>query len=173
MPRRIKPFVASLLAGVALIGLAACAGGADPQTAGGGCYPAANPLRPGLAAKWRKGDDVCWPPHDGFAAPPQRVVLAPGTVLDRYGKDSGSTFSLAGAAYPSRALPYVCKDLIYSRFVVVRQMEVDIGQAAPWFDEPGGASQLQGAGKAEALLAGPTPTLVRIAPEPKPDCVEP
>jgi hypothetical protein len=86
---------------------------------------------------------INWPPNDGFAAAPVPEVLPTGTLLDRFGNDSGTFFSPAGAPYGKRALPYVCLQQAYSVYRVSAPLPVWVGRAVPWFDQPGGATQFQ------------------------------
>ena len=119
----------ALLAGLLL---SACA---SPQPA----RPTQTPyLRQTLDAKWLR-----WPPNDGFAATPVAETLAVGTLLDRFGSEGGRFFSPKGESYNARALPYVCDTLVYTIYRVTKPLHVAAGKAAPWFDEPGGATQYE------------------------------
>jgi len=101
-------------------------------------------VTPGLDRRWLTPQGaINWPPNDGFAAAPAPEVLPPGTLLDRFGNDYGSFFSPAGAGYGKRALPYVCLRQAYTVFRVTAPLPVWVGRAAPWFDQPGGATQFQ------------------------------
>ena len=119
--------------------------------------PAAPPtqaLRPDLAAQWRDASGaIVWPSHDGFAATPVLLVLPPGVLIDRFGSDYGRFFSPKGAAYKARALPYVCASLVYRVYRTDQPLLVWTGTAAPWFDQPGGATQLETDATAAQLLA--------------------
>jgi hypothetical protein len=84
-----------------------------------------------------------WPPNDGFLATPVFAILPPGTLLDRFGSDSGKFFSPVGAAYGARALPYVCLQQPYTVYRVTGPLPAWAGRAAPWFDQPGGATQFE------------------------------
>ncbi len=137
------------LAVLAFILLAGCAGapGAGPTAS----LP--DGARPDLGAKWVRDGDYRWPPDDGFDAPADYLVLPAGVLLDRFGSDHGRFFSPKGATFGARALPTVCADLVYSVFRVQTPLPVKIGSAAPWFDEPGGATQVQTDASAAQLLA--------------------
>jgi hypothetical protein len=95
-------------------------------------------LRQTLDTKW-----LCWPPNDGFAATPVSETLAVGTMLDRFGSEGGRFFSPKGESYDARALPYACNTIVYTIYRVTRPIHVAAGKAAPWFDEPGGATQYE------------------------------
>ena len=95
-------------------------------------------LRQTLNSKWLR-----WPPNDGFSAGPISETLAAGTLIDRFGSENGRFFSPQGESYAARALPYVCRTLVYRVYRVTRPIHVTAGKAAPWFDEPGGATQYE------------------------------
>ena len=137
------------LATLAFLVLAACAGTS-------GTTPTAtlpDGARPDLSPKWVDDGDYRWPPDNGFDGPETYLVLPAGVLLDRFGSDYGRFFSPKGATFGARALPTVCADLIYSVFRVQTPLPVKIGSAAPWFDEPGGAIQVQTDASAAQLLA--------------------
>ena len=130
-----------------------------------GCAaPAERPgwVRPGLDSAWLDGGGVRWPPDDGFRGAAVPMVLPEGVLLDRFGGDGGRFLSPKGAAFAARALPSVCRDQPYAVFRVARPLPVWIGRAAPWFGEPGGATQVQtDATVAQLLVDG---VLVRMPP---------
>jgi hypothetical protein len=96
-----------------------------------------------------------WPPNDGFGSIKGEVIrgktlLRPGHELDRFGgwtdadgkfRDLGSYFSDSGVPFSNRALPPEVLNSPYKRYKVVKPIEVDAGPIAPWFGEPGGATQ--------------------------------
>jgi hypothetical protein len=111
-------------------------------------------LRSDLARRWfDESGDLRWPPNDGFAARPDPVVLPRGLLVDRFGLETGRFFSPKDAPYAARALPYVCEKLTYSEFRVDIPVVAWTGKAAPWFDEPGGATQFETDASAARLLA--------------------
>lgn len=106
-----------------------------------------------------------YPPHDGFAevnGVPDRTddALPPGSMLDRFGPDSGTFLAPAGDPYPARSLPpqslrtrpggAACDYHVYE---VLRTLPVRRGPAAPWFEQPGGGTQF----KLDAALLDPGP----------------
>ncbi len=123
-----------MLAWMLSLGLSACA-----------TTPLATPpgVRPELQnARWISPDgQIKWPPNDGFAGPPVPEMLPPGTLLDRFGDENGTFFSPRGARYGWRALPYLCEQQDYTIYRVLLPLPVWVGKAAPWFNEPGGATQ--------------------------------
>jgi hypothetical protein len=110
-------------------------------------------VRPELAATWLDGGGVRWPPDDGFRGAAVPIVLPAGVLLDRFGADTGRFLSPKGAAFRARALPSVCAGQPYSVFRVASPLPVWIGKAAGWFDEPGGATQVQVDATVAQLLA--------------------
>lgn len=76
-----------------------------------------------------------------WAATPQRVDLAPGTLLDRYGAEGGRFLAPAGTPFEARAMPPSSRDRPLTKYKVLRPLPVDAGPAASWFDQPGGGTQ--------------------------------
>ena len=124
---------------------------------------AAPQLRTDLAARWIDAQGhVVWPPNEGFAGAPAPIALPVGLLLDRFGSGGGRFFSPRGANYDSRALPYVCAGLAYTTYEVRRPVIAWVGRAAPWFDEPGGATQVETDATAAQLVGEGA-----LAPRPK------
>lgn len=101
-------------------------------------------LRQDLYPKWV--DDkaqIKWPPNDGCAAAPVSETLGQNTLIDRFGSEGGSFFSPKGESFAARAVPYVCSKMVYTIYRVAKPLHVATCKAAPWFDEPGGATQYQ------------------------------
>ncbi len=76
---------------------------------------------------------------DGFING-QRIstTLESGTVIDRYGSNgSGKYFSPKGTSYEQRALPPFMEEQPYTKYKVLRPLEVEAGKIAPWFEQPG------------------------------------
>jgi hypothetical protein len=118
-------------------------------------------VRPDLDPAWVSGGGVRWPPDDGFKGAAVPIVLPAGVLLDRFGPDTGRFLSPKGAGFRARALPTVCATQPYSAFRVALPLPVWIGRAAAWFDEPGGATQVQTDATVAQLLADGV--LVRVA----------
>ena len=117
-------------------------------------------LRWDLVPKWIAWDGakatITWPPNDGCAAAPVTEVVPTGTLIDRFGSEGGTFFSPKGESFKSRAVPYVCKAMDYRVYKVLQPLTVKGCKAAPWFDEPGGAKQVQTADPAYKLVAAGT-----------------
>ncbi len=78
-----------------------------------------------------------WPKRDGFKGKVIDVTLEPGTIIDRYGYDTGSFVSPYGTSYTQRALPPGTNLKPYSVFEVVKPLNVKSGEVKPWFGEEG------------------------------------
>lgn len=85
--------------------------------------------------------EINWPINNGFAGEPTREILYPGIRIDRYGSDYGSFAAPENTGYEKRSLPPGTENSQYSVFEVTKPIDVDAGQTAPWFDEPGGGTQ--------------------------------
>jgi hypothetical protein len=114
-------------------------------------------LRYDLVPKWIKWvadkAQISWPPNDGCAGAPIAQSLTPGQMIDRFGSEFGTFFSPRGERFRSRAVPYVCSQMDYRVYRVVKPIAIKSCKAAPWFDEPGGAVQVQTADPANKLVA--------------------
>lgn len=122
--------------------------------------------RPGLDTSWVDANGYRWPPDNGFAGAAVPIILPEGVLLDRFGGETGRFFSPKGATFPARALPTVCAALPYTSYRVAAPLPVWIGRAAAWFDEPGGATQVQTDATVAQLIADGT--LVRLPAQPAP-----
>jgi len=128
--------------------LAACA--PEPAPADAGLWPEV--FRRDLYPEWiTLKPDIRWPPNDGCAAAPTPQVLPAGALIDRFGSENGQFFSPKGEPYAARAVPYVCERMAYTVYRVVKPLAVKACMAAPWFGEPGGATQYQSADPAARL----------------------
>jgi len=123
-----------------------------------------SPLRPNLDQSWRDRDGhIRWPKEDGFATTPVPVVLLPGMLIDRFGCDTGHFFSPKGASFSARALPYACKEMIYTVFRISQPLLAWTGKAAGWFDEPGGATQFWTDAPVSSLVVD---HVIKVVPDP-------
>jgi len=90
---------------------------------------------------------VVWPPNNGFHGDfgthgnPGVTVLKPGTLIDRFGFDSGTFASPKGTPVGARSLAPGTAAKPYSVFEVTKRLVVQEGPAAPWFDQPGMGTQ--------------------------------
>jgi RHS repeat-associated protein len=83
-----------------------------------------------------------WPPGRGFLnEESERKYLMPGDIVDRYGYEGGTFVSPKGVPYPMRALPPGTNQKPYHTYRVAKPFEVQSGQIAPAFGEPGMGTQ--------------------------------
>lgn len=114
-------------------------------------------LRWNLVPKWIQWDaaknqpKVDWPQNDGCVANPVDEILPAGTLIDRFGLQTGSYFSPRGASFKSRATPYICKSMDYRVYKVTTNLTVHTCRAAAWFGLIGGAKQYKTDEPAQAL----------------------
>jgi hypothetical protein len=162
----------------AQIALAASAASATATTAPTG-FPAN--LRWSLTPKWIQwaADKATnsWPPNDGCSGEPAAQSLTAGQMIDRFGSEGGTFFSPKGESYRTRGVPYVCRQMDYRVYRVVKPIAVKSCKAAPWFNEPVGALQVQTADPAYKLVAAGMIEAVSYAAggtdEPAPRCGRP
>lgn len=146
-----------LLAGFLAIGLAGCAQPivvrpAATSLAAASCRTPSS--RPDVMQHWLdSAGRLRWPANEGFAAAPVPLVLPAGLLIDRFGCPTGRFFSPQGASFQARSLPYGCKGAPYSVYRIDVPLLAWTGRAAPWFDEPGGATQFETDASASQLLA--------------------
>lgn len=69
-------------------------------------------------------------------------TYSPGQIVDRYGDPDGSFLGNVGDPYPNRSLAPHSENATYHRYKVMDEMEVTTGEIAPWFDQPGGGTQI-------------------------------
>jgi len=81
--------------------------------------------------------EINWPPNRGVLGEPKRMILKPGTFIDRFGYEGGTFVSPYGVPYEMRALAPETYLKPYQVYVVKKNIEVEAGEIAPWFDEPG------------------------------------
>ena len=106
-----------------------------------------------LRMQWLQTDcRYLFPPLDGFSGPARIVLLKPGTMVDRFGHPGGRFLAPADASYMGRAVPYDRLKMPYFRYEVARPLRVAAGQAAPWFDQPGGGMQYKTAQPIRVLV---------------------
>nr|WP_311769433.1 TNT domain-containing protein [Parageobacillus thermoglucosidasius] len=81
--------------------------------------------------------EIIWPPNRGVLGEPERIILKPGTIIDRFGYEGGTFVSPYGVPYEMRSLAPETFLKPYNVYVVTKPIEVQAGRIAPWFDEPG------------------------------------
>lgn len=147
-----------LLAGFLVLGSAAFAD-SRPLPADWPAY-----LRPSLFPKWVDSEKkIDWPPPPGCKeAEPVADTVAPGALIDRFGDENGYYFSPLAQPFARRSLPYVCSQMAYTIYRVTQPVGVLRCTAAPWFGEPGGATQYKTAEPVSRLLASGVIEVARI-----------
>lgn len=95
-------------------------------------------------------------PNDGFLAGWSKAeVLKPGTVIDRYGLETGRFLSPAGTALEARALPVGAELKGLRTYEVLKPLPVRAGVAAPAFGQPGlGIQYMTGMPVADLIKQG-------------------
>jgi len=148
----MKSFLRTVIAVLAIVAVPMVAHAASPAPSE---WPAN--LRWDLVPRWIQWANgkanISWPPNDGCAERPHNETIPVGAELDRFGSEGGTFFSPKGESFRGRAVPYVCKQMDYRVYRVLKPIPVKACKAAPWFDEPGGAKQVQTAEPAFKLLA--------------------
>ena len=91
----------------------------------------------------KDGDLIRWPPNKGFDDKPAPATLLPGIKVDRYGSPKGSYVSPEGTPLEMRSLPKGSDLKPLNSYQVVKPIEVEAGNAAPWFNQPGGGTQFK------------------------------
>ncbi|NLK72342.1 MAG: TNT domain-containing protein [Clostridiales bacterium] len=105
------------------------------------------------ASKWvDEAGNIKWPANNGFEGKPVIKTLKPGTLVDRYGSETGKFVSPQGTPYSNRALPPGSDARPYNAYEVVKPIDVQSGKIAPWFDQPGGGTQYQFSQSIEDLI---------------------
>ncbi|KUM52366.1 hemagglutinin repeat-containing protein [Rheinheimera sp. EpRS3] len=84
-----------------------------------------------------------WPPNRGFDGYSAPATLIPGVKVDRYGGPQGTFVAPDGTPFPLRALPNSSETKPLNIYEVVLPIQVDAGNAAPWFNRPGGGVQFE------------------------------
>ena len=94
-----------------------------------------------------------WPDDDGFLGGVSvDEVLSQGTLIDRYGLDTGKFTSPINTPMEMRAIDPMARTRPYKVFEVVEPITVKSGEIVPWFDEPGGGIQYKMPKTIEELL---------------------
>lgn len=146
---------ASLLIGFILFGCAPAAPMHDTAASVTIPYNFPPVFRWELVPTWIQWDGdqakVAWPAKGGCATVPEPKMLAPGELIDRFGREDGNFFSPKGESYPGRAVPYICQRMDYRVYRVNTPVRVSACKASSWFGEPGGATQYETTGTAADL----------------------
>ncbi|OLF13601.1 hypothetical protein BU204_26525 [Actinophytocola xanthii] len=82
------------------------------------------------------------------------VELEPGTEFDRFGEDDGNLVYALGTPFQERSLVPDWVERPYHAYRVRQPVQVLIGTAIPWFDQPGGGTAYLLPDSVGELLAG-------------------
>ena len=82
-----------------------------------------------------------YPPNDGFMGPTSKVLLQPGTMIQRTGDFAGRFTALAGNPPQMLSLPYDKIGQATTYFQITQPVNALSGTAAPWFGQIGGGTQ--------------------------------
>ena len=83
----------------------------------------------------------------------QLVTLPAGTEVDRLGTGEGNVVWVARTPWPLRSLPPDHAERPYAAFALLRPVEALVGEAGPWFGQPGGGTAFVLPRSVDSLLA--------------------
>jgi hypothetical protein len=86
---------------------------------------------------------INWPANNGFKGVVAKKVLRQGEIVDRLGDaERGLFVSPDGTPFPQRSLPANYQtQKTYHRYKILQPIEVESGEIAPYFGQPGGGIQ--------------------------------
>ncbi|MBK1788843.1 TNT domain-containing protein [Prauserella cavernicola] len=100
--------------------------------------------------------EYSWPPGEqypeGGCEDGEPVVLAEGTLLDRFGTAHGRVFAADGTPFARRSLPPGHLDAGYRRYRVVREVPMWKADSAGWFGQQGGGERYRAVYSAAELV---------------------
>jgi hypothetical protein len=79
------------------------------------------------------------PPNRGFAGTPVDNVIGVGSVVDRYGSDSGEFLYAGNPLFLFRSLPAGVQHLPHRFYEVKREFIAKLGRACSWYAQAGGS----------------------------------
>jgi hypothetical protein len=101
--------------------------------------------------------EYAWPPGElfpeGGCADGEPIVLAEGTLIDRFGTPEGRVFSADGTPFARRSLPPDHLAAGYHRYRVTVDLPVWRTLSAPWFGQPGGGERYRAVYPTADLIA--------------------
>ena len=93
-----------------------------------------------------------FPTGDGFLGTPRDTILRPGTLVDRYGENTGRFLAPAGTSFGQRSLPQEQINARFQTFEVLQPLPVQAGVAVPWFGQQGLGTQYRTGSSIQNLL---------------------
>lgn len=110
-------------------------------------------LKTGETAYWKPGDNLIYPPNDGFSGETFEATIHPGTIIDGYGDFSNDFAAPKGTPYKERDLPAGSDKESYNVFEVIEDIDVIGGKAGSWFGKnQGGGERYKFSSSIEDLL---------------------
>ena len=104
-----------------------------------------------------EGLEYNWPTSEqypeGGSDQGEPEILAPDTVIDRFGAPEGRVFAEDGTPFAQRSLPPAHKDAGYRRYKVREPLPVWRAVSAAWFGQPGGGIRYRTTHSAVELVA--------------------
>jgi adhesin HecA-like repeat protein len=82
-----------------------------------------------------------YPSNNGFLSESRNITLQPGTLIDRYGPNTGSYVSPAGTPFTMRSLPESAVNSPYNVYEVIAPFEVQSGAITPAYGQLGLGTQ--------------------------------
>ncbi|WP_154224961.1 TNT domain-containing protein, partial [Enterococcus faecalis] len=95
--------------------------------------------------KWKNPDGtIKWPPNNGAVPGTEEMVtLKKGDTFGRIGKDTGRYTAPTGSSSDKLALAPGTDLSVYTEYEIIKDIpNVERAQIAPWFDKPGGGTQM-------------------------------
>jgi hypothetical protein len=79
------------------------------------------------------------PPNRGFAGTPVDNIIGVGSVVDRYGSNSGEFLYAGNPLFLFRSLPVGAQQQPHWFYEVKREFIAKLGRACSWYAQPGGS----------------------------------
>ena len=107
-----------------------------------------------------------YPPNRGAIwGSTKEKTLSSGTLIDRYGDETGRFFSPYGEVFGKRSLPsYLNGNEKYMCYEVLKDLSVQQGKVIPWFDEEGLGTQYESSKSVKQLISD---GVLRLRPDKK------
>lgn len=88
-------------------------------------------------------ESTTWPANRGFTSIPEKAVIQPGSIVDRYGSSSGKFVAPQGTSFGARSLPSEFSSKPLNAYEITKPISVDIGVSSPWFKQTGLGVQME------------------------------
>ena len=100
----------------------------------------------GASSKWKNQDGtIKWPPNNGAISGTEEIMtLKKGDIFGRIGSDTGRYVAPPGTNSDKLALAPGTDLSAYNEYKIIKDIQnVEKAQIAPWFDKPGGGTQMK------------------------------